>query len=249
MADPRWFESDALWEAMLPALDAPARARVAEDDVRALSGLLGLSGRERVLDVGCGAGVHAVALARRGHRVIGLDRTAALLFAAQARARAERVDVSWLLSDMRTFELEGPVDLAVCLQATFGYLPRLEDDLAVLRRLRGALAPGGRLVLDVLGKELAGATFYPRAWVSYGDTTLLEDRTVLAGWEFQEPRWAVLRGGARSEHVTRQRLYSGTELSRLLAEAGFAGVELFGGFDVRPYDRAAQRLVAVGRRD
>jgi hypothetical protein len=55
----------------------------------------------------------------------------------------------------------------------------------------------------------------------------------------------VIREGVRKEFNIAIRQYTGSELVGMLHEAGFARVNLFGGFDGRPYDHTAERLVAV----
>ncbi|MFH9013540.1 hypothetical protein ACH4C6_19430 [Streptomyces sp. NPDC017943] len=66
---------------------------------------------------------------------------------------------------------------------------------------------------------------------------------MLDGWARLRSDWALLRG----ERVTRTTLvwfvYSAVELRRMAEEAGFGQVEIFGGFDGRPYDENAERLV------
>ena len=62
-------------------------------------------GREfRVLDVACGTGMHAVALAQRGYSVVGADLSAGMIERARANAAAEEVNVR--------FEVTGFGDLA-----------------------------------------------------------------------------------------------------------------------------------------
>src|SRR5262249_27069012 len=60
-----------------------------------------------VLELGCGSGRLAIALARDGHRVVGVDRSAEMLARAAAKAdklgRRARARVSWVRGDMRGF--------------------------------------------------------------------------------------------------------------------------------------------------
>ena len=90
-----------------------------------------------VWDLGCGAGQHAALLKQRwpGARVHGLDSSAAML--EQARARA--VEVDWRLGDIAGWTPETPVDL-IWANASLHWLP---DHERLIRRLVGALAPGG----------------------------------------------------------------------------------------------------------
>ncbi|MBI4361802.1 MAG: methyltransferase domain-containing protein, partial [Euryarchaeota archaeon] len=51
-----------------------------------------LPGGSRVVDLGCGSGRNALFLARRGHRVVGVDYVEEALRAARGEARRRRVD-------------------------------------------------------------------------------------------------------------------------------------------------------------
>lgn len=61
-----------------------------------LMNLAPLSAESRVLDIGCGTGTLAVAVARslgRGSRVVGIDASEEMVARAQAKAKSARVDV------------------------------------------------------------------------------------------------------------------------------------------------------------
>jgi 2-polyprenyl-3-methyl-5-hydroxy-6-metoxy-1,4-benzoquinol methylase len=60
-----------------------------------------------VLDLVCGHGRHAIELARRGFRITGLDNNTAFLEEARRQATEAKVDVSWLLADMRAISVSG----------------------------------------------------------------------------------------------------------------------------------------------
>src|SRR5262245_18749297 len=71
-----------------------------------------------LLDICCGSGRHARALARRGYRVTGVDLNAAALAAAQGESGEQ---VVYLQRDMRNLDgLPGSFDAAVCLWQSFG---------------------------------------------------------------------------------------------------------------------------------
>ena len=78
---------------------------------------------------------------------------------------------------------------------------------------------------------------------------MLENTMVTEGWERVENHWVFIgEDGARFKHRFTHVVYSGVELRRLLWDAGFDDVELFGGLDGSPYDVEAERLVVVARK-
>ncbi len=101
-----------------------------------------------VLDLGCGTGRVALHLARRGHDVIGVDREAILL--AALGERADGLPVTPLHADVREFELDRRVSLALAPMQTLQLLEGAEDRLACLRRVAAALTPGGCFAAAIL---------------------------------------------------------------------------------------------------
>ena len=100
-------------------------------------------GAARVLDVGCSAGVLARDLAAGGAVVDGIEYDA--IAAEEARAVCRTV----LVGDLDSMDLAGldpaGYDAVICADI----LEHLRDPVAVLARLRGTLAPGGRLIVSV----------------------------------------------------------------------------------------------------
>jgi 2-polyprenyl-3-methyl-5-hydroxy-6-metoxy-1,4-benzoquinol methylase len=111
-----------------------------------------------LLDAGCATGDQAIALARLGWRAFGIDSEAAMIEAAQAKARAEAADAVFSVASMLDLDKLFPacsLDLVLCLGNT---LPHLRGDGigAFLEASRKLLRPTGALVLQLLNYGLAG---------------------------------------------------------------------------------------------
>jgi SAM-dependent methyltransferase len=109
----------------------------------------GLAGPgRRVLDLGCGPGLYAHALAVAGCAVTGLDLSPGSIAYAAARANDAGLSVDYRVQDFLT--LAGPGRYDLILQA-YGELSTFPDPVRddLLRRIRDRLAPGGALLFDV----------------------------------------------------------------------------------------------------
>ena len=126
----------------------------------------------RMLDLACGTGTVALAMAAEGWRVHGIDGSAQMLEQAAAKtAEAEAdglpstMDVTWSQQDMRAFSVPERVDLVTCLYDSMNYMLSDTDLLAVMRGVKNALVPGGLFLFDMntawaLGTFWDGQTYF-----------------------------------------------------------------------------------------
>lgn len=109
---------------------------------------------ETILDMGCGTGSHAIPLAKRGYRVVGVDRSADMLSHAREKAKAAfsmRVpDIpTFVEGDVRTVDVGQQFDAVLMMFAVLGYQLTNQDVLAALGTVRKHLKAGGLFVCDV----------------------------------------------------------------------------------------------------
>ena len=129
----------------------------------------------RLLDVGCGPGRHAVAFARAGVAVTGVDVSGRFLEIAAARARAEGVSAAFFEVDARQMPFEDEFDAVVSLcQGGFGLMG--DDDAVVLRRMCEAARPGGLVILSAFSSLFEARAARPEAVLDV-DAGLVYERT------------------------------------------------------------------------
>ena len=247
MSPPHWtarFFSDPAWVATQAARFSAAQSA---EEAHAAAALLGLLPGDRVLDAPCGDGRHALPLAAAGLRVVGVDTSPALLDAGRARASAAALDLDLLPHDLRSLDFDACFDAVLCLWGSFGLFDRA-DDLAIARGYRRALAPGGRLLLDLPCIETLLPQWATRHWNRAGEHLALEERRWDPLTGRAEVVWTLVdAAGERTVLRSSIHIYAVAELRHLLEEAGFSAFSVFGGLDGAPFEVGRGRLVLVAR--
>jgi SAM-dependent methyltransferase len=148
-----FYEADSLHTEVYDALAASIIAgSPVGGDIDFYRRLAGETGGP-ILDVGCGTGRVAVALAADGHEVVGIDLSVPMLRVAEQRRAALSADVAARLSfqqaEMMTLDLGRDFALVVAPSRVFQFLLTTDAQRQGLAALRSHLRPGARLVLDL----------------------------------------------------------------------------------------------------
>ena len=190
--------------------------------------LLELEPGMEVLDLACGHGRIANALAARGCVVTGLDVTPLFLDRARQDASALGVTVRYLDGDMRSLPWPAErFDRVVNWFSAFGYF----DDAGnqqVLEQVARVLRPGGRFAVEMNSRDWVIAHFQPASVAERDGNLAIDQREFepLTGRMINER--TIIRDG----HIRRMpyfvRMFTFTELRDWLLNAGFSGAEGFG---------------------
>jgi SAM-dependent methyltransferase len=232
-----------------------------EREVRGVVELLSLREGQRVLDLCCGDGRHAVALERRGLRVTGVDASLPLLVKAARRARdvlsgndpegvAEVTGPRLVQADARAVPLRAAFDAAVLLFSSIGYGSDADTE-AMLRAACGALVAGGQLLVECAHRDLHvrryGARCEATEQVEIRGVRVLTERRFDAAEGVEEATFHFQRAGDEVVKRFRHRLYTATELTAMLRRAGFADLRVLGDYEGGPFHAEAPFLVVRAR--
>jgi 2-polyprenyl-6-hydroxyphenyl methylase / 3-demethylubiquinone-9 3-methyltransferase len=105
----------------------------------------------RVLDVGCGGGLLAEALARRGARVTGIDLAPAMIDTARLHAAESDLAIDYRVQDANELATQAPqsFDVVCCMEM----LEHVADPAAFLGTLGRLVRPGGALFVSTLNRN------------------------------------------------------------------------------------------------
>jgi len=245
-AETPWHERDDFWEAIGPLIFTSKIIEAAPQDVEHVIAMMKLEPDAHICDLCCGVGRHSLELARRDFHVTSVDRTAHYLDRAKAKAKAEGLDIEFVHQDARNFRRPDSFDAVINLYTSFGYFKEPRENIAVLENIYASLKPGGKLLIELMGKEVLARIFQERDWRQEDDIILLEERKVGKNWEYIESRWILFKNGRKYEQTFYPKLYSAMELIEMLNRCGFREMETYGGLDASPYDQNANRLTVLG---
>ena len=223
---------------------------------------LGLEPHHSVLDLCCGQGRHSIALAKTGLDVTGVDLSEEMLAIARstaaqitfAPARGGNAEgkggLQFQQADMRRLpnEFSGKFDAVINMFSSFGYLETEEDDQQALHQIASCLKPGGKVLMDLLNREWVIINNEETDWHRHDDGRIVLERRQL---DLQTSTnhltyTEILPDGSRNEMSgLHMRLYSLTELTKMLAAAGLNLEHVHGGFRGEVYSVDTRRMIIV----
>ncbi len=242
--DSRWYARafDATYLEVYAHRDDAEAERV----TRHLLEPLGLAGR-RVLDLACGAGRHARALARRRAHVVGVDLSRELL----RRARRDGVDahVALVRGDMlRVPFRDASFDLVLSMFTSFGYFADALEDVHVLREVRRVLRETGTLVLDLFNAARVRSDLVPETRRRVGRFEVCETRRLDDAGERVIKDIELRDGDATHRYREIVRLWSRAQIESALESCALSVQRVWGDYDGGDFDsERSPRLVLCAR--
>jgi SAM-dependent methyltransferase len=218
-----------------------------------------------VLELGAGTGRITLQIAQDGVAVHALEVDAAMLDALRKKLAAEpsrvRDRVVVIAGDMRAFRSAERFSLVIAPFRAFLHNLTEEDQLACLNRVREHLAPGGRFAFNVFHPSLeymahhAGAMAGVWRWagtftrpgggcVVRSEANRYDTTTQLVHSHHRYDEYAPdgTLTGSFLQRLQLAYLYP-PDLRRLLNQAGFRSIQIYGGFDGRPFENDTDELV------
>lgn len=199
-----------------------------------------------MLDIACGKGRHALAMAEKGFQVTGIDISPAMIEEAR---KLEDDNLHFFVHDMRLPFRINYFNCVFNFFTSFGYFNTLREHENALRTMASALKPGGCLVIDYLNvhysedrlvhkekKEMNGVVFHITRWMDehyFYKKIEIEDETLEEPLEFMEK-------------VSK---FSLGDFNDMLAYQGIQLQEIFGDYQLGPYDlKKSPRMILLGRK-
>lgn len=209
-----------------------------------------------VLEVGCGTGRIYLELLRAGVDADGFDISENMLQVLEEKAEAADLDAFVWRDDMCEFEAPREYELVIIPFRTFLHNLTVSDQLATLEQCHEALAPGGRLALNVFTPnfDLICDTYgEPDTWtfIHEGEEYRVTDVTDFVD-EVNQVTASTRRVSKDGESVSKATfelsLLSRREFELLLRNTGWHDWTFFGGFSGDALETTDQEMVVIAEK-
>jgi SAM-dependent methyltransferase len=211
-----------------------------KDEINFIIDIMDLSGTERILDLACGFGRHAIELSRRGFSVVGVDITLDYIKEAMRISSLEKLNTEFICADLRNVSFKNEFDVVLNMaDGAIGYLENDDENLKIFDLITSSLKKGGKHFMNICNAEHAEMHFPKRNWeIGEKELSLPEfhwdketRRMLYGGWSLkfgelvEKPRFEAL-----SAHSS-IRLYSVNEIEDIFKLRQMVVRNTFGKFD------------------
>jgi SAM-dependent methyltransferase len=209
------------------------------------------------LDLACGTGRVALAVADGGYDAVGIDMSEAMLDIGRKKS-AGRVQLH--KGDLRSFDLSRRFPLVAVTLNSFMHLVEVEDQLECLARIAAHLAPGGRAVVstinpysvslhDIEAKLIHEFTSWDPVEESWVTKLSARDVDTVEQVEHVTYFYDEVKGGDVKRLVTTLdfRYTYRFELELLMRQSGLEPIAVYGSYDLESYEITSPALIIVAK--
>jgi SAM-dependent methyltransferase len=215
----------------------------------------GLGRGSRVLDLGCGPGLYAERLARRGMAVTGVDISPRSIAYARGQAEREGLDIDYRLGDYLELEMGDQYQLATMIFCDFCALSPAQRE-RLLGRVFELLEPGGVFVFDVnsvagyqtweessgFGPQLMDGFWSSQPYFGFSYTFKYDrDMVVLE-------KYVIVERERETEYFNWFQHYDTSTLEAEVQAAGLVVETVLGDVAGSPFDAGLPEFAAVARK-
>ena len=226
----QWYEQ--LFENYAATYDNESFVQGTAGEVDFIEQEIGCRKTERILDVGCGTGRHAIELTRRGYNVTGVDLSESQLKRAREKAEALGLTIGFHRLDARKLPFENEFDLAIMLcEGSFPLMETDEMNFEILKGATRALKAGGKFIFTTLNglfplyhsvQEFCNSSGGP------GNATYRSSTFDLMTFRDHNLTRIADDSGNMRELQCNERYYVPSEITWLLKSLGYASSAIYG---------------------
>ncbi|MBU0908871.1 MAG: methyltransferase domain-containing protein [Proteobacteria bacterium] len=213
-------------------------------------------GREtQIADFGCGPGLYAAPLAKRGANVTGIDFSKRSIEYAKEVAAREQLKINYVNQNYLEFEREDQFDLVLMIMCDFCALSPSQRK-GILSKFHKILKPGGAVLLDVYSlsafdqreeaatyeMSLLNGFWSPNRYYGFLNTFKYDEEKVVLD------KYTIVETGRTRTVYNWLQYFAPEELEREFVEGGFSIEALYSDVAGTPYDRNSNEFAVIAKR-
>jgi 2-polyprenyl-3-methyl-5-hydroxy-6-metoxy-1,4-benzoquinol methylase len=209
----------------------------------------------QIADFGCGPGLYAAPLAKRGANVTGIDFSKRSIEYAKEVAAREQLKINYVNQNYLEFEREDQFDLVLMIMCDFCALSPSQRK-GILSKFHKILKPGGAVLLDVYSlsafdqreeaatyeMSLLNGFWSPNRYYGFLNTFKYDEEKVVLD------KYTIVESGRTRTVYNWLQYFAPEELEREFVEGGFSIETLYSDVAGTPYDRNSNEFAVIAKR-
>ena len=208
-----------------------------------------LKPNNKILDIMCGYGRHALALARKGMTVTAIDNLAEYIKEIKEIAQKENLPVTAIQSDVINYKADSDFDLALCMGNSLNFF-NADDTFDIIKAVAGHLKTGGKFLInswslaEIVSKNfkekneslIAGMKFLTESKYLYNPTRIETQSTIIAPDGTVETKTGI------------DYIFTTTEIEIMLNKAGFKINEMYSIPGKKKFEEGEPRIYIIAEK-
>ncbi len=182
----------------------------------------------KILDIMCGYGRHALALARKGMLVTAVDNLGDYIVEIKESADKEQLPLKAVEHDILTYTPDDEFDLVICMGNSLNFFNAI-DSIQLLQTVSSHLKKGGHLLVNTWSlAETAMKSFNAKSWTTIDELKCLNDSKFLFHPTRIETETIIISPDGETENkMAIDYIFSVNEMETMLGQAGFGLKEIY----------------------
>lgn len=199
--------------------------------------------QDRIMDIACGRGRHALFLAEQGFQVTGTDLSPNSISYAQQEAKRRKLNAAFYVHDMRN-KAQEKADVVLNVFTSIGYFEDVADNTKAIQAFYDNLVDGGIAVIDFLHVPQVKKNWVSDEVVTKGGIEFTLKRTFEKDWIKKDILFS--HEGNAYAFTERVRALTRDDFEQICSTVGFHITKVFGNYSLKPFDtKTAERLILI----
>jgi len=210
-----------IWRTSIPDI-------LTEKEIEFIVSFFNLTVNSKVLDMMCGYGRHAIALAKKGINVTAIDNLQDYITEIIRISQTEHLPLRAVQANVIDYKTDDKFDLVICMGNSLNFFDK-KDTLKLLTAFASFLKPEGQILINTWSlAETVIKNFKEKAWNKVGELKFLIESKFLFHPTRIETESIIIAPDCKTEIKTGiDYIYSINEMEDMLNEAGFVPKEIY----------------------